>query len=489
MAFLSENFLGSPPTVVTTTEWGDAYSGTGTIEYSGAYFGQGAVPAGSTDETLWWELGASEYVSITALFPNNVVSGAGSVGVMLRVVDDSNYVALRADDAGVELITVTAGVVTVRDTMVRAATLAGQAIIVTVGTGNSYHVQIGVDQDDLVDGSSSHLTGTGAGFYATDTTEGWGYGIFKSAVSPYQDWLMANAPNYQEWVLIDPTTAAFYEQLNGSNAYAMALTSGAATPQALALLDGLDTVTLDGEISTNAPFIVAGPFTLIGWVNVPVAQNNGGIFIGDGSTDGYGILIGAHGGGTGLELQGFYPGVGFINTGVPTLSTGVLYQLAMVYDDTGPSTQLYLNGAAVGSPSALVPNNPSNQVHIVFNDDVAVGWVQLSDQILSPTAIAANYAAGSGITTVTLELGHIEMVGLDLIPEAPPPTIDLELGRIRIFGLDLAGNNAPVPAPPEPVPYFNPAGERVYRVPPAPSPLVIPNRPWLQVPGEPYRRD
>lgn len=170
-----------------------------------------------------------------------------------------------------------------------------------------------------------------------------------------------------------------------------------------------------------------------------------------------------------------------------TVPMGVDTYIAINFGNSG--SELWIDGVMVDSIADVFSAFFTTGIASKFGGDaysnLRVACPALYFDVLTPTEIGDHYAAALAGGNPSVELAHIELTGYE-VSTPTPVGVAAELAHIELHGYPLTGG--PVPTPPEPVPYISPTSEPLYATAPAPSPLILPERPWRQLPGQPYRR-
>lgn len=222
-------------------------------------------------------------------------------------------------------------------------------------------------------------------------------------MSTYTDLVLADGAA-AFWPLND--LAAPYASATGGNSLTVA--AGTVTPRAASLAAGEPTITIAGQLShASAPpgtFNGTADFTIEAWLQVPSAQASNPVYFGNSAINGFGLYVGAPGGGTGLLLQGLMGGVALVPSAV-TATVGDVYHVALVFH-AGIGAQMYVNGTSSGSVVAAGPNSPSASTEITFTGDV--GYVAVYPAALTGTQVTDHYAIGSAVATPSVTGRHVE---------------------------------------------------------------------------------
>jgi hypothetical protein len=234
------------------------------------------------------------------------------------------------------------------------------------------------------------------GQFWVNTTTRFLFGPKEPIVAGYLDAILLDNPT-AVWQMND-ASAPFVDSV-GSND--LTVNSGSVTAQTGSVVPGEDALQFDpggGVLTGVRPAGFSGKtdnFALEVLIAIGTTQANGlAFFVGDPFTTGYGIFISANASGSaGRRIQGFYQGVGFVNSTID-MSDDVVYHIVMERDSG--TTQLYVDGSAAGATSASSPGgSPGDLVYFALNDAI-MGFAATYDAPIGPTAIAAHFAAVSG---------------------------------------------------------------------------------------------
>lgn len=248
----------------------------------------------------------------------------------------------------------------------------------------------------LLSGAADPSSGDGnTGDFWINNTSRFIFGPKTPIIASYADEVNLLAP---VWGAILDDASAPYVDFVGTND--LSVNSGSVTPNTATIVTGYSTAQVNGVLLAGhrpAGFSAkVDNWSLVVWIKPSGVMANGNLlWVGAPASDGYGIWLSQHhAGGTGLEFQGFFQGVGFVDSGV-TLSAGSTYMLGLVRDSG--TAQCYVDGAAVGSTSAATPAAPSDFTVVATATNAAImAWAQVYDYALSPTEMAANFAAAAG---------------------------------------------------------------------------------------------